>query len=113
MNEAKHWGLVSGLLLGAGVGGHALRLVTLDHTDIGARHAVAGFACLLYGVAGALSWAEKKLGLWVSILGPVGGVTAVLLAPNAQIDTFQIVLGVPQALATMLAVYLLWKLRGE
>jgi len=112
-NAAKHWGLTSGLLLGAGVGGHALRLVTLEFTDIGPRHAVAGLACLLYAVAGGLTWAEKKAGLWISILGPLGGVTAVLLAPNSSIDTFQIVLGVPQAVAAALAIYLLWKLRGE
>lgn len=104
--EDKLWGVTCGLLLGAGVGGHALRLVTLEG-GIGPRHLVAGFACLLYGTAGALTWAEKKSGLWVSILGPVGGVTAVLLAPGASIDTFQIVLGIPQAVATLLAIWLL------
>lgn len=103
--------MTCGLLLGAGVGGHALRLVTLEG-DIGARHLVAGFACLLYGTAAALTWAEKRSGLWISILGPVGGVTAVLLAPGANIDTFQIVLGVPQALATLLAVWVLLKADG-
>lgn len=108
----RHWGLTAGLLLGAGVGGHALRLATLDWDALGARHAVAGFACLLYAVAGGLSWAQKRTGLWISILGPVGGVTAVLLAPGASIDTFQVVLGVPQAVAAALAVYLLWVTRA-
>jgi len=109
--EDKLWGVTCGLLFGAGVGGHALRLVTLDG-DFGPRFLVAGFACLLYAVAGSLAWAEKKSGLWISILGPVGGVTAVLLAPGASIDTFQIVLGVPQAVATVLAIWILWRTRG-
>lgn len=101
------WGLIAGLLLGAGVGGHALRLVTLAGTPLGARHGVAAFAVLLYGVAGVLALFRRREGLWIAILGPIGGVTAVTLAPAAHIDTFQLVLGVPQMLALALSVHVL------
>ncbi len=106
----RAWGLVAGLLLGAGAGGHALRLVTLVDQPLGARHAVAGFAVALYALAGLLALARRREGLWIAILGPVGGVTAVTLAPNAHIDLFQIVLGVPQMAALALAA---WVLRAK
>ncbi|MCC6158355.1 MAG: hypothetical protein IT350_09915 [Deltaproteobacteria bacterium] len=101
------WGLTAGLLLGAGAAGHALRLVTLAGTPLGARHAVAGFAILLYTLAGVLALLRRREGLWIAILGPVGGVTAVTLAPNAHIDLFQIVLAIPQMAALALSVWLL------
>ena len=108
MNIERTWGLVSGLLIGAGVCGHALRLVTLGFADgFTARHAVAGFAVLLYAVAGALAGGRHRAGLWIAILGPVCGLTAVTLSPNAQVDAFQLTLGVPQMLALVLAAYLL------
>ncbi|MCZ7586230.1 MAG: hypothetical protein M5R36_24525 [Deltaproteobacteria bacterium] len=102
------WGMTTGLLVGAGVGGHALRLVVLGMSGIGARHAVAGFAVLLYGTAAALTFMQRKAGLWIAVLGPLGGVTAVTLAPGASIDTFQVVLGVFQFLALGLSLYLLF-----
>jgi hypothetical protein len=105
----KIWGFTAGLLLGAGVFGHALRLVTLADTEVGPRHYVAGFAVLLYLVAALLVFFKNKLGLLISILGPLGGITAVSLSPNAQIDLFQIVLGIPQFLAIGCAFYLLVK----
>lgn len=104
----KLWGFVAGLLLGAGVCGHALRLVVLEFNTIGPRHYVAGFAILLYLVAGILVLYKQKTGLWITILGPIGGITAVSLSPNAHIDLFQIVLGIPQFLAIGIAIYLLW-----
>jgi hypothetical protein len=100
------WGFVAGLLIGAGVGGHALRLVTLGLGEIGPRHAVAGFAILLYGIAGTLVYLRRPAGLWIAILGPVGGITAVTLSPNANIDLFQVVLGIPQMIALALSIYL-------
>jgi hypothetical protein len=105
----KIWGFVAGLLIGAGVFGHALRLVILESNEITPRHYVAGFAVLLYSVSGLLTYFRKKSGLYIAILGPVGGITAVSLAPNAQIDTFQIVLGIPQMLAVVMAIYILTK----
>ena len=101
------WGFVAGLLAGAGVFGHALRLVILGTGEIGARHFVAGFAVLLYAVAAALAFTRHKAGLWVAILGPLGGITAVTLAPSAHVDTFQVVLGIPQFVALGLSVYIL------
>lgn len=108
----KIWGLTAGLLLGAGVGGHALRLVVLgtdfsNMSNIGSRHYVAGFAILLYLIAGLLTLFKSKIGLWIAILGPLGGITAVTLSPNAHIDLFQVVLGIPQFLAIGFSIYLL------
>ena len=105
----KIWGFTAGLLLAAGVFGHALRLVILGMDNIGPRHYVAGFAVLLYLVTAILVFAKNKIGLWITILGPLGGITAVSLSPNAQIDLFQIVLGIPQFLAIGCAFYLLVK----
>ena len=86
-----------------------MRLVTLADTEIGSRHYVAGFAVLLYLATAILVFAKNKIGLWITILGPLGGITAVSLSPNAQIDLFQIVLGIPQFLAIGCAIYLLVK----
>ena len=101
------WGLVTGLLVGAGIFGHALRLVILGVDKFTPRHAVAGFAIVLYGVASTLAFFRQKSGLWIAVLGPLGGITAITFAPNAHIDTFQVVLGVPQCLALGLSLYLL------
>lgn len=108
-NFNKIWGFVAGLLIGAGLFGHALRLVILGTEIITPRHYVAGFAVLLYLIAGLLVYFRKKSGLYIAILGPVGGITAVSLSPNAHIDTFQVVLGIPQMLAAVLSVYILIK----
>ncbi len=105
--QDRLWGLVTGLLIGAGIFGHALRLVILGTDKISARHTVAAFAVLLYGVASALAFHRRRTGLWIAVLGPLGGITAITLAPNAHIDTFQIVLGVPQFLALGVSCYLL------
>ncbi len=104
------WGIVTGLLIGAGIFGHALRLVILGADKFTPRHAVAGFALLLYGAAAILTYFEKRAGLWIAVLGPLGGITAITLARNAHIDLFQVVLGVPQMMALALSVYLL---RGD
>jgi hypothetical protein len=103
------WGFIAGLLLGAGAGGHALRLVVLGMDTLTTRHYVAGFAVILYLVAGLLVCLRRKAGLYIAILGPLGGITAVTLSPQAQIDTFQVVLGIPQFLAIGLSVWLLIK----
>jgi len=103
------WGFIAGILIGAGVGGHALRLQILGFETWTGRHTVAAAAVFLYLVAGILVYLKKPLGLWITILGPLIGITAVTLSPNAQIDGFQMVLGVPQFLALGLSVYLLFK----
>jgi hypothetical protein len=98
-------GLVVGLLLGAGVAGHVLRLVTLEPLSSGAtgRHGVALVAIAIYSVAALLVGCDVSAGYWIAILGPVGGVTAVLATGNT-IDRFQVVLGVPQAIAGALSI---------
>lgn len=110
VSTERLWALAAGILFGAGVGGHALRLVVLEG-GLGARHLVAGAACLLYGVAALLTFLEKKAGLWITVIGPMVGISAVLLAPNASVDAFQITLGVFQAVATLIALVVLWRTR--
>ena len=105
----KIWGFTAGLLLAAGVFGHALRLVVLIMERVGPRHYVACFAIILYLITAILVFFKNKIGLWLTILGPLGGITAVSLSPNAHIDLFQIVLDIPQFLAIGCAVYLLLK----
>ena len=105
------WGLISGLLIGAGVFGHALRLVILEPTW-GGRHNVAAFAIVLYSVSGILTLFRNKLGLYIAIIGPLGGITAVT-ALGKHIDLFQFVLGIPQFMAIFLSIWLLILLRKE
>jgi len=110
ISTERLWDLTSGILFGAGVGGHALRLVTIEG-DFGVRSLIALAACLLYGVASALTFFRKKLGLWVSVIGPAVGVSAVLLTRDASVDAFQVVLGIFQAVATFLSMIVLWRSR--
>lgn len=105
----KLWGLIAGILLGAGVGGHALRLQVLGLDAWMGRHTVAAGRVLLYIIATLLVWNKNKLGLWIAIIGPLVGISAVLISPNASIDGFQAVLGIPQFIALGLSIYLLRK----
>jgi hypothetical protein len=101
-------GILVGLLVGAGVFGHALRLVTLDFHDPDdrARIAVASFAIGLYAVAAGLVLAGGPVGPMIAVGGPILGITAVVLS-GGRVDMFQIVLGVPQVLAAVVAIVLL------
>ncbi len=112
MNKENIWGLVTGLLLGAGVFGHALRIVILDNSSYTDRHTVAIAAVLIYLVASFFTFYKHKVGLYIAIIGPLIGITAVTISPKAQIDLFQLVLGVPQFLAIFLSAYLLAKLKS-
>lgn len=105
MNTVLWYGVLAGLLTGAGVGGHSLRLVTLEGSA-NERKWVAWSGIVLYAVASAAALFQHSLGCWISILGPVVGITAVLVTGN-KIDRFQIVLGVFQALAAIVAGALL------
>ena len=107
----KFYGFISGLLLGAGVGGHALRLVLLGSEDFTARHFVALSAVFIYGVAAFLAFLKNKAGLYIAIFGPLSGITMVTLAKNAHIDTFQVVLGISQFIAMIFSVYVLYRER--
>ena len=108
-----YWGIIAGLLIGAGVFGHALRLEVLGFEAWTGRHTVASAGVALYLVAGILVYFKKKLGLWIAIVGPLIGITAVTISPNASIDTFQLVLGIPQFLAIFLSIYLLLQLKQK
>jgi hypothetical protein len=88
---------IAGLLFGAGVGGHALRLVTLDSLK-GPRAFIAWSAMVIYGLGVALCLFEQAAGLYIAIVFPVVGVSAVLLTKN-KVDAFQRVLGVFQLVA--------------
>jgi hypothetical protein len=112
MNKENIWGLVTGLLLGAGVFGHALRIVILDNSSFTDRHTVAIAAVVMYSIASILTFFKHKAGLYIAIIGPLMGITAVTFSPKAQIDLFQLVLGVPQFLAIFLSVYLLINLKS-
>lgn len=101
--------LIAGLLFGSGVGGHALRLVTLEPVDTKstrARAFIAGAAMVIYAIGGALCLAHDPAGLLIAILFPVVGVTAVV-ATGHKVDAFQVVLGVPQVVAAVLSVAVL------
>lgn len=117
-------GLIAGILIGAGVGGHVLRLVVLYdeyqfHADVAAafgmpattsvkgRALVALAAVALYSVAAVLVMLGQDAGLWVALGGPLVGLAAVL-ALHAQVDSFQRALGVFQAIASVLAAYMLF-----
>jgi hypothetical protein len=113
------YGLIAGLLLGAGVDGHALRLVTLNPeeyvvldghlSDADARKAertrrfIAWSAIVIYGLGAALCLQQSVWGLIIAIVFPAVGVAAVLVTGH-KIDLFQAVLGVPQLLAAALSI---------
>lgn len=105
------WGLISGLQLGAGVGGHALRLVTLHHEPLGFRQVVATGALIIYGAAFGLTLRRHRAGLWIALIGPFVGVAAVVTVMSEPPDAFQVVLGIPQLIAQVLAAWLLWRWR--
>ncbi len=113
------YGFIGGLLLGAGVGGHALRLVTLNPEEYvsldgpfgddgrrteRARRFIAWSAIVVYGLGSVLCALHNVGGPIIAIVFPVVGVTAVLTVAKTKLDTFQIVLGVFQSLAAALSV---------
>ena len=113
------YGIIAGLLWGAGVGGHALRLVTLNpeeyvvldghlpYTDAlkaeRARRFIAWSAIVVYGLGGLLCACQSPIGPAIAILFPLVGVTAVLVTGH-KIDLFQVVLGIPQVVAALLSI---------
>jgi hypothetical protein len=106
---------VSGLLFGAGVGGHVLRLVELSqdpapfHEKRG-RYFVAISAIVLYSIASILTGLGYSAGLWIAIIGPLVGVSAVLIL-GGKVDRFQIALGVFQAVGAVVSAVALWERR--
>ena len=112
----KLWGATAALLFAASVG-HALRLVDLGWTlhgpgrDLTGRDYVAIAAIIGYGVVSVPVWLERKIWLWVSIIGPFVGLSAVILIPGATPDLFQVVLGIIQFVGMFMAIWLLWSYR--
>lgn len=101
-------GALVGMLVGAGVCGHVLRLATTEPPENGRadRRLIALAGVLLYGVAAVLTAVGAQVGPWLAIVGPAVGLSAVLLTRN-EVDTFQIWLGVFQAGTAVLAVLVL------
>lgn len=109
---------VTGLLVGAGVDGHALRIVTLREDGVPdggqrGRYFVAISAIIFYSVSALLVGAGSVVhpyvpvaGLVLSIVGPFIGVSSVLLLKQ-KVDLFQGVLGVPQFIAVFAAAWVL------
>jgi hypothetical protein len=113
LSDLHLWGIITGLLVGAGVFGHALRLVTLASVeDMEGRRLVAVAGVILYGLASPLTLMRHQAGLWIAILGPFAGVAGVLVVGKFP-DTFQIVLGIPQFLAIGLGLWLLARSRQQ
>jgi hypothetical protein len=101
---------VSGILLGAGVGGHALRLVNLYEDPKAlekSRVFIAWSAVFIYGLGALLTFFGCPAGLYIAIVFPIVGITAVTIT-GYKIDTFQIVLGLFQILAAVVSVYILY-----
>lgn len=96
----------AGLLVGAGVCGHALRLATLEQGEQD-REWIAIAAMFWYGTAAMYCGQENSIGAWMAIVGPALGLTAVLLTRN-RVDKFQVTLGVFQLLAAVEAVRILF-----
>lgn len=102
-------GLIAGLLFGAGVGGHVLRLVTLRGVASTPmpRVLVAAAGVLLYALAGVLVLVGATSGYVIAAVGPLVGLTAVVLLPKTDVDAFQIALGVFQIVAGALSGWVL------
>ena len=114
---SAYYAFLAGLLLGAGVFGHALRIVTLktyrglpfDSEEFRRdtnRMAIAVAAIVLYSMAGMFATFDSPVACYIAIGGPVLGVTGVLVT-GAKIDTFQLVLGIPQVFAAITAILIL------
>lgn len=101
-------GALVGMLVGAGVCGHLLRLITTEPPENGKadRHIIALAGVLLYSIAAVLTAAGAHAGPWLAIGGPAVGLGAVLLTRN-KVDMFQAVLGLFQVWTAVLAVLVL------
>lgn len=112
------WGLLAGLMAGV-VQSHAVQPVAAltGALEWQGKTWVSVAGAVLYGVALALLLLRKRAGLWVAVLGPPAGFTAVLLGVLAvhlgwssgpmRVDAFQVVGGVPQLAALWLAAPML------
>ena len=111
MYDPVQLAVIFGLLVGAGVCGHALRIVTLREDMIRddqqrGRYFVALSAIVFYSVSAVLVGLGWTTGLVLSVVGPFIGITAVLLLKQ-KVDTFQKVLGVFQLIPVVMSAKLL------
>jgi len=88
------WGIVLGLLIGANLGGHILRLTLLGFSPITPRHYIPIFALGLYFVAAVLVFLKRKAGLWIALLAPLIGLIIISIVPNLHLEPFQVAMGV-------------------
>lgn len=93
---------LSGLQLCVAIA-HLLRLADND-PDPKSRVWVAVIALVLYSTVSALCASGLWAGLILSVVGPLGGLTAVLATGN-KVDRFQIILGIPQFIGVAVAVW--------
>jgi hypothetical protein len=66
------WGIVLGLLIGANLGGHILRLTLLGFSPITPRHYIPIFALGLYFVAAVLVFLKRKGRIMDCAAGSIG-----------------------------------------
>lgn len=102
------WGIVLGLLIGANLGGHVLRLTLLGFSAITPRHYIPIFALVLYFVAAVLVFLKQKVGLWIALLAPFVGLIIISIVPNLHLEPFQVAMGVIEFPAVLCAAYLLF-----
>jgi hypothetical protein len=102
------WGIVLGLLIGANLGGHILRLTLLGFSPITPRHYIPIFALGLYFVAAVLVFLKQKAGLWIALLAPLIGLIIISIVPNLHLEPFQVAMGVIEFPAMLCAAYLLF-----
>lgn len=100
---------IAGLLLGAGVCGHALRLVTegngfrFPQTP---REWIAWCAIFIYGAATILCLFGHPIGPLIAVIFPFVGITAVIVTGEG-LDFFQLTLGIFQFIALIASLFLL------
>lgn len=104
-SEAVWLGMLIGNLIGSGVGGHALRLVSLG-PGLTSRHYIAWAGVLLYSICTVLVILQLSSGLVLTAFGPIVGLSATWLTKNKP-DAFQLVLGMYQMVSVVIAVGLL------
>lgn len=104
--EAVFLGVLIGNLVGSGIGGHALRLVTLG-PGLTTRHYIAWAGVALYAICTTLCVLQLSAGFVLTILGPVVGISATLITKN-KVDAFQVFLGLFQVVSMVFACILLF-----
>jgi len=103
------WGLIQGLMLGIAIM-HAEQPIAVIYGDLDMKLKIWVAVCggVLYTSTFLGLHFRERWALWVSIFGPIVGLTSVLLL-GAEVDTFQIMCGIAQFYAAFTAVEILRK----